>query len=205
MTRTTKLAFFLLAATLGLAIGGAALLFLPIHRVLPASKTYGEAKIGGPFTLASDKGATITDRTFSGKWEVIYFGYTHCPDECPIALANLTVALKKLGPEASKMQALFVTVDPKRDTPKVMARYLKNFDPRILGLSGSQAQIDQIDKDYRVYVDPEKSNNGDLIVNHSIFFYVMDPHGRFATVIGGNATGAAIAAKLRKEFSHATS
>ncbi|HVB90007.1 MAG TPA: SCO family protein [Beijerinckiaceae bacterium] len=157
----------------------------------------GAADIGGPFSLVSNRDQPVTDKTFRGKWEVLYFGYTHCPDECPVALANLSTALHALGSKANTLQSLFVTVDPTRDTPKVMGRYLKSFDKSIIGLTGSQAQIQQAEKDFRVYAAPANSHGKDLILNHSIFFYVMNPKGRFVTVINGNTTAQKIAARLR--------
>jgi protein SCO1/2 len=92
----------------------------------------GTAAIGGPFTLVATNGQAVSDLTYRGKWVLLYFGYTYCPDACPTALNNISVALEKLGSDASKLQPLFITVDPNRDTREVMAEYLKSFDSRIL-------------------------------------------------------------------------
>ena len=157
------------------------------------------AAIGGPFTLVASDGKTVTDQTYRGKWMLIYFGYTFCPDACPTALNNLSVALKALGTDADTVQPLFITVDPKRDTPAVMAEYLKAFDPRIVGLSGSQAQTDAAAKAYHVYVEVQKGGGGDnYLVDHSAYFYVMDPQGKFVDVIAGDVSGTDMAARLRK-------
>jgi protein SCO1/2 len=147
--------------------------------------------------VATD-GRTVTDQTYRGKWLLIYFGYTFCPDACPTALNEMGVALQKLGPEAETFQPLFITVDPKRDTVEVLADYLKSFDPRIEGLTGNQEQTDSVAKAYRVYVAPQKSEGGDYLVDHSAYFYVMDPQGKFVNVIAGDVPGDQIADKLRK-------
>jgi protein SCO1/2 len=161
----------------------------------------GTASIGGPFTLISTNGDTVTDRIYRGKWLLIFFGYTFCPDACPTALYNIGVAHEKLGPDAGKLQPLFITVDPQRDTREVMAEYLKAFDPRIIGLTGTQVQIDSVAKEYRVYVAQAKAEReGDYLVSHSAYTYLIDPQGKFVNVIGGSAAGEEIATWLRKEM-----
>lgn len=162
----------------------------------------GTPAIGGPFTLVSANGESVTDQNFRGKWLLIFFGYTSCPDLCPTALTNVSVALEKFGPDASRLQPLFITVDPQRDTREVIANYLKSFDPRILGLTGTQAQIDQVTKEYRVYVALDKSEKGgdDYLVSHSAYLHLMDPKGKFVNVIEGKEDGDAIAAWLRREM-----
>lgn len=158
------------------------------------------ASIGGPFTLVATDGKTVTDQTFRGKWMLIYFGYTLCPDACPTTLTNMGIALQKLGPEAARIAPLFITVDPKRDTVKVMAEYLKSFDPRIVGLTGSQAQTEEAAKAYHIYVEPQRSDGDDYLVDHSAYIYLMSPHGKFVTVIAGDVPGEQMAGKLRKEL-----
>jgi len=107
--------------------------------------------IGGPFTLTDQSGHTVTDRDFRGRPLVIYSGYTYCPEACPTTLAAMTNWIKTLGPEANRLNFAFVSIDPERDTPAVMARYLTMFDPHIRGLTGTPAQAAQIAKEYRVY------------------------------------------------------
>jgi protein SCO1/2 len=161
----------------------------------------GTASIGGPFTLVSTNGDTVTDRIYRGKWLLIFFGYTFCPDACPTALYNITGALEKLGPDASKVQPLFITVDPQRDTREVMAEYLQSFDSRIIGLTGTQAQIDRVVKEYRMYAAPQKRDGDDQYqVSHSAYIYLMDAQGKFVNVIEGSAAGEEIAAWLHKEM-----
>lgn len=131
--------------------------------------------IGGPFSLTATDGSTVTDKTYAGRWELIYFGYTFCPDACPTALSDVTLALEKLGPRASQVQPLLITVDPKRDTQLALADYLKSFDPRIVGLTGSEAQTTATAAAYHVYVKPQSEGGGDYLVDHSAYVYVMDP------------------------------
>ena len=127
----------------------------------------GAAAIGGPFALQTIYGTTVTDRTYRGKWMVIYFGYTRCPDACPTALSNLGVAAEKLSKTADKITPLFISVDPERDTRQVVSAYLDSFDRRIVGLTGSRIQIEAVTKAYRVFVEAHKEQGDDYIVDHS--------------------------------------
>jgi protein SCO1 len=193
-----------LAAAGAFGAAGVSLVEIPAPRVA----TSGTAAVGGPFTLVSTKGGNVTDQTYRGKWLLIFFGYTFCPDACPTALYNISVALEKLGSDAGKLQPLFVTVDPRRDTREVMAEYLKSFDSRIIGLTGTQDQVDRVVKEYRVYVAQQKSETeGDdnYLVSHSAYIYLMDPQGKFVNVIQGSEAGEEIAAWLRKQMTHGTS
>ncbi|HUJ97393.1 MAG TPA: SCO family protein [Stellaceae bacterium] len=155
------------------------------------------AAVGGPFTLTAADGATVTDESYRGKWLLVYFGYTFCPDACPTALTNISAALQQLGPLADRVQPLFITVDPHRDTPKVMADYVKAFDHRIVGLTGSTAAIAAVTKEYGVYVAPQRSEGDDYLVDHSSFIYLMNPDGKFVATLSGAATGAQLAARLQ--------
>jgi protein SCO1/2 len=198
----------LIMPALALALGGTlmlggVLLGTALRPKPTASKTSG---IGGPFTLVATNGQNVSDRTYRGKWVLIYFGYTYCPDACPTALNNISVALEKLGSDAGNLQPLFVTVDPRRDTRNLMTEYLKPFDSRILGLTGTKDQIDSVIKEFHLYVSQEKPDSGgsdNYLVYHSSYIYLMDPQGTFADVIHGGATGDAIAAWLRKEMTNA--
>jgi len=195
----------LIAAVLSLATASALALAwgLFIGSPTPQVATSGTAAIGGSFTLVSTKGGTINDRTYRGKWLLIFFDYTFCPDACPTALNNISVALEELGPEANKLQPLFITVDPRRDTREVMSDYLKSFDSRIVGLTGDEDQIDSVAKEYRVYVARQRpEGEADYyLVSHSAYVYLMDPQGKFVNVIHGSEAGEDIAAWLRKEMS----
>lgn len=137
--------------------------------------------IGGPFQLTAQDGQPFTDARLAGKPSLIFFGYTHCPDVCPTALFQVSEVLKALGPDA-KANAVFVTVDPERDTPKVLAEYLSSFDPRIVGLTGDRAQVDAMLRAYRVYSKKNPGANGDYAMDHSALVYLIDKAGRF---VGG--------------------
>ena len=160
--------------------------------------TTGTADIGGPFSLVSADGRTVTDQTYRGKWMAIYFGYTSCPDACPTALSNVSVALQKLGNDAEKIQPLFITVDPERDTRQVMSAYLESFDHRIVGLVGSRAQTDAVAKAYHVYFELHKEQGDNYLVDHSAYFYLMGPDGKFVDIVEGVTAGDQMAEKLRR-------
>ncbi|HEY3919152.1 MAG TPA: SCO family protein [Stellaceae bacterium] len=201
-SRAVKTSFRLLltAAIAALLIGGGMLAVILVERpgAPPAeTSTATGASIGGPFTLVSADGRTVTDRDYRGKWMLVYFGYTFCPDVCPTTLNNIAQALAKLGPDAKAIEPLFITVDPKRDTPKLIGEYVKAFDPRIIGLTGGVAQIADVAKEYRVYYAPEPGNGNDYLVDHSSFVYLMNPQGVFAKVMPGNTSGGDMAAAIR--------
>ena len=157
--------------------------------------------IGGPFHLVDDKGHTVTDADYRGRWMLVFFGYTNCPDECPLTLQKMAAALGKLGPLADKVAPLFVTVDPARDTPARLASYLENFDARIVGLTGTDEQIATAAKAYRVYYSPaEHEKSGADIVGHSTFLYLMDPAGRFDALLASDADAEKLSAILRAKL-----
>lgn len=185
----------ILAVSAGLLAAGLVRSFAP--RAVPVASSSRPPAIGGPFTLAATTGGTVSDKTYRGEWKLIYFGYTFCPDACPTALTDISDALQKLGPDASQVQPLFITVDPKRDTLQVMTDYLKAFDHRIVGLTGTPEQIDRVAKMYHVYVSAQPGHGSDYLVDHSAYFYVMSPDGKFANVIASSLSGDEIAAKLR--------
>jgi protein SCO1/2 len=211
LTSKLILALSLIAATVVALVGvwiGTSIPRTPTSQSAIVGKAIrtGTPAIGGPFTLVSTSGESVTDQNFRGKWLLIFFGYTSCPDLCPMPLANVSAALEKFGPDTSLLQPLFITVDPQRDTREVIADYLKSFDARIVGLTGTQAQIDQVTKEYRVYVALDKSEKGgdDYPVSHSGYLYLMDPKGTFVNVIEGKEDGDAIAAWLRKQMTSST-
>jgi protein SCO1/2 len=159
--------------------------------------------LGGPFTLQDGNGTTVTDRDFRGKYMLVYFGYTFCPDVCPTTLSEVADALDRLGPKAERLQAVFITVDPKRDTPAVMKQYVAAFGPRLLGLTGTPEQIAQVAKEYRVYYAEHRTGPGpdDYSMDHSSILYLMGPDGRFIAPIRPDETGAEMAADLGKLMS----
>lgn len=160
-------------------------------------------KIGGPFALIGPDGSTVTDQSFPGKYLLVFFGYTFCPDVCPTTLTNVAAALDKLGPLADKIQPLFITVDPGRDTPDVMATYVAHFDKRIIGLSGRNADIEAAEKAYRVYAAPQRTGDGpdDYLMDHSAVVYLMAPNGTFVTTLDHAASGDDMAKDLKAVLS----
>jgi protein SCO1/2 len=198
----TRIVRFFLIFGVGLLALDAALYVFVANRtpdvIGPAVTSSGTAAIGGPFELVDTDGEQVSDQTYRGKWMLIYFGYTFCPDACPTALSNIGIALQALGAEANVIQPLFITVDPKRDTVVTLHSYLQSFDPRIIGLTGSEAQIRAIAKTYRVYVEPQKPEaDGNYLVDHSSYLYLMDPNGTFVDVVQSTTPPAQIADSLR--------
>ena len=167
-----------------------------VHTATAANTAVGAA-LGGPFTLVGSDGKPITDRAFRGKLLLVYFGYTFCPDVCPTTLNNIAQALVQLGTQADAVVPVFISVDPKRDTPAVIGGYVKAFDPRIIGLTGSAAQIAAVAKEYRVYYAPQPAQNGDYLVDHSSLVYLMDRNGRFLKVFAGSLSGVEMADTMR--------
>lgn len=166
-----------------------------------AASVPAEIPIGGPFHLTDDKGRAVTDAAYRGRWMLVFFGYTNCPDECPLTLQKMAAALGKLGPSADKVAPLFVTVDPARDTPARLASYLENFDPRIVGLTGTDAQIATVAKAYRVYYSPAQHEaSGADLVSHSTLLYLMNPAGSFDSVLPSDVDADGLAATLRAKL-----
>jgi protein SCO1 len=136
------------------------------------------ALIGGPFALQDGNGRTVSDQTLKGRPYLVYFGYTHCPDVCPTELAKISDILSKMGDKA--IPALFITVDPERDTPKVMADYVSSFNPAIVGLSGAPQAVEAAEKAFRVYARKgQLQPDGDYSMDHSSIVYLMDKNGAF--------------------------
>jgi protein SCO1 len=155
-------------------------------------------RIGGHFELSLPDGKAVTDEAFRGKWLVIYFGYTYCPDVCPATLASVAYALKKLGPAADKVQPLFITVDPERDTPEIIGEYVKFFDPSFVGLAGTPQQIAAAAREFHVYYAVRQLGNNEYVIDHSSYLYVVDPKGAFARLLSGDLPGHELAAQLAK-------
>jgi cytochrome oxidase Cu insertion factor (SCO1/SenC/PrrC family) len=158
-------------------------------------------KIGGPFALTDGAGRRVTDRDFRGRYLLVYFGYTSCPDACPTTLNQVAAALDKLGAKAARVQPLFITVDPQRDTPAVMGSYAAAFSPRIVGLTGEPDAIVQVLREYRVYANANPVGAKDYNVDHSSILYLMGPDGKFVAAIPADATGEAIAKQIAGHMS----
>jgi len=140
----------------------------------------------------------VTDRDFRGKWLIVYFGYTSCPNVCPTAPTNITTALVQLGPLADKIQPIFITVDPDRDTPRALADYVSSFDPRFVALRGTTEQTAAAAAQYRVYYAARDLGGGDYSVDHSSFIYLVGPDGAVAKVLTSDLPGHPLADQLRQ-------
>ena len=139
---------------------------------------------GGPFALVNQDGRAVDQSVLKGKWSVVFFGYTYCPDFCPTTLTNLGKAMDQLGPKANGAQVIFITIDPERDSPAAMKSYISSrvFPKNIIGLTGTPAQIAQVAKGYGVYY--QKQGTGSTYsMDHSTALYLMDPSGAFHGVI----------------------
>jgi len=152
--------------------------------------------IGGPFSLVAQDGRTVTDADFKGEPKLVFFGYTHCPDICPTTLFEMSQVFQKLGSD-KQVGGLFITVDPERDTPAVMKDYLSNFDPRIVGLSGTRQAIDPVLKEFRVYSRKVPIDGGDYSMDHSAIVYLMDKQGRFVNAFDLDQPADAAAQQLQ--------
>ena len=154
--------------------------------------------IGGAFTLIDHNGKTVTDANFRGRYMLVFFGYTFCPDVCPTALQTIAKVMDLLGAKADKVQPVFISVDPERDTPKVLKSFMENFHPRMVGLTGSPEQVAAAAKVYRVYF--AKANDEDeYLMDHSANIYLMGPDGKFVTYFRhGGFTPDTLAAKVRE-------
>jgi protein SCO1/2 len=140
----------------------------------------GGGAIGGPMSLVNGDGQTVTDAEIFTKPTLLYFGYTFCPDVCPTELQTVAAALERLGPLAERVAPLFITIDPERDTPAAVGEYVKLFDERIVGLSGSKEQVAAAAKAYRVYFARARSKDAtDYLMDHSSFIYLVGPDGGF--------------------------
>ena len=195
MNQIARLAAALLIAALPIACSGPA--------APPATAPLEGARIGGAFSLTDQNGAPFAERQLAGKYRIMYFGYTFCPDVCPVDVQNLAAGLHVLEGEnaaaAAKIVPVFVSVDPARDTPPVLKQFVGNFHPRMVGLTGSPAAIAAIAKDYAVYYQKGAAQpGGGYLMDHSRVAYLMSPEGKPIALLPHDGTPQAIAAELKK-------
>ena len=198
---TSQRRFVLVAVLLGglVILAAGAVLGLGLREAPKgAAGTLLASAIGGPFRLVDQNGKTVTEADLKGKWSLIYFGYTHCPDACPTTLNEIAIALDDLGPKRDAVRPVFITVDPERDTPEVLKSYVTSFDAPILALTGTPEAVAQAAKDYRVYYAKHPEPGGDYSMDHSSVIYVMDPEGRFTATFTPESSPEDIAARLKK-------
>ena len=186
---------FPLAAALALALAAC--------RADPGAPPLEGATMGGPFTLTAQDGRRVSDTDFRGRYRIVYFGYAFCPDACPTTLLAIGNALKDLGPDADKVQPIFITVDPARDTVKELKLYSSNFSPRILMLTGPPADTAAVAKEYRVFYEKVPQPGGgkdDYLVNHTSLVYLMSRNGRFLTDFAPGFTPQQMANGIKRFF-----
>ena len=158
------------------------------------------AAIGGPFRLTDQDGRTVTDRDLKGRPFLVFFGFTHCPEICPTTLFEISEILRNLGPDADRARALFITVDPERDTPKALKDYLSSFDPHLLGLTGDADAIAAVAKSYRAIYRKVPLAEGGYTMDHTAIVYLMDTEGRFVSPFSLKRSTEASVAELRKHL-----
>jgi protein SCO1/2 len=177
-----RLLVIIVAGVLIGAVAGAAILALTEGGSGRTVATSGKALIGGPFTLIDQHGKTVTDQDFRGRFMLVFFGFTHCPDICPAELQVMSQSLEALGPQGADVVPIFITLDPERDTQAVMADYVKNFGARFVGLTGSPEAIAAAAKAYRIaYAKFQEQNASDYSIDHSALVHLMGKDGEYVT------------------------
>lgn len=183
------------------ALAGAAALAAMTIVIWPRGETVTRpADVGGPFRLIDHNGRPVTDADFKGKPFLVFFGFTHCPDVCPTALFEMSETLRRLGSDAEKTAGIFITVDPERDTPEKLKDYLSSFHPRIVGLTGTPAEIEAVTKAYRAYAKKVPLEGGGYTMDHSAIVYLMDRQGRFVAPFNLKRPADEAAADLRRHL-----
>ena len=172
-SRLRRLALPIVALTIGV-VALATAVYLTI---LPRGGS--AVSVGGPFSLVAGDGKTVTDRDMRGAPYLVFFGFTHCPDICPTKLFQMSEVFRAMGPKGEKLRALFITVDPERDTPELMKSYVSSFDGRIIGLTGERAAIDKVVRDFRGYAKKVPTKDGDYTMEHTSLVYLMGKDGAF--------------------------
>lgn len=195
----------IVSVVLGVLLGAvAAVAVFPEARgkFFPQSQTQtsGKALIGGPFTLTDASGKTVTDADYRGRYMLVFFGFTGCPDICPAGLQLISAALDKVGAKADKVTPIFISVDPARDTPQKVGAYAKNFNDRIVGLTGTPEEIAAVAKAYRVFYEktPNESVPAEYGMNHTSIIYLMGPDGTYVAHFNPTTSVDAMSAKLNK-------
>jgi protein SCO1/2 len=168
----------------------------------PAAPPLEGARIGGPFALTDQNGASVTERSLAGKYHIMYFGYTFCPDVCPVDVQNLAAGLRAFEQQdaamAAKVVPVFVSIDPARDTPAVLKQFVGHFHPRMIGLTGTPQAIASIAKEYAVYYKKGDSSPGGYMMDHSRVAYLMSPEGKPIALLPQEGTPQAIATELAR-------
>lgn len=182
--RTLRIAVWTGSIVVFFGIGSAVLLTKLSKPSLPTVRYSGEAAIRSSFSLTDHFGSSVTEANYLDRWQLVFFGYTYCPDICPTTLAYMGSVLDLLGEDAAQIVPLFVTVDPERDTVEVMANYVRAFHPKIIGLTGNQQQVAAAAKEFKVYYQKHEDSDApdSYLMAHSGYFYLMRPGGKFEAV-----------------------
>lgn len=194
-TRSARIILISAAALAGLVL--CVSLGLLARGLMSPSGAPQTAAIGGPFRLTDQNGRMVTEQDLKGAPFLVFFGFTHCPEVCPTTLFEVSEILRKLGPDADRVRALFITIDPDRDTSAALKDYLSSFDPRMLGLTGDPGEIAAVAKAYRVYYKKVPLEQ-DYTMDHTTIVYLMDKEGRFVSPFNLKRTTEAAAADLRR-------
>ena len=196
MNATTARVLLVLAAFLtGLVLFSAVVFIVTGRSPTPVAL---QSAVGGPFRLIDQNGKPVTDQEMKGRPFLVFFGFTHCPDVCPTTLFEVSEILGALGPDGERVRALFVTVDPERDTPDKLKDYLSSFDPRLIGVTGDEAAIKAMERAYRVYAKRVPLEGGGYTMDHTAIVYLMDKDGRFVAPFNMKRRPAEAAAELRR-------
>lgn len=194
--RAVRLMLVLAAFLAGLVLCFAVVLLVTGRGTTPLANA--PAAVGGPFKLIDQNGKPITDQDLKGRPFLVFFGFTHCPEVCPTALFDISEVLNKLGPDAEKVNALFITVDPERDTPEKLKEYLTSFNPRLIGVGGDAEALAAVAKAYRVYYKKVPLKDGDYTMDHTAIVYLMDKNGQFVAPFSLRRRPEDAAADLRR-------
>ncbi len=190
-------------AAAGLVVGGlAAAAFMPCLReqLIPTQVTVGKALVGGPFTLTDHTGRRVTEKDYAGRYMLVLFGFTYCPDVCPSGLQVITAALDKMGKKGEAVTPIFISLDPERDTPQQLAQYVPSFHPRLVGLTGTPEEVDRAARAYRVFykkVRDEKSTAA-YTIDHTALIYLMGPDGSYVAHFNHATPPDALAERIGK-------
>ncbi len=192
--RSARLLIVLLAFLTGLLVFSTIIFIVTGRSPVPVTL---QSAVGGPFTLTDHNGQPISDRDLKGRPFLVFFGFTHCPDVCPTTLFEVSEVMRALGSDGKDMRALFVTVDPERDTPAKLKDYLSSFDSRVIGVTGDEASIKAMEKAYRVYSRKVPLEAGGYNMDHTAIVYLMDKDGRFVAPFSLKRRPAEAAVELR--------
>ena len=196
MKRKELMIILLAVVVMGAAVWVMTEQFMPGAKV---TRSAGKAAVGGPFTLTNHLGERVTEKTFAGKYMLVYFGYTFCPDVCPTELQIIAEAMEMLGDEAKKVTPVFITVDPARDNVEVMKDYVAVFDKRLVGLTGTPEEVKKAAKAYKVFYQNAKGDDPEnYLVDHSSITFLMDRKGQYAAHFAYNSKPEKMADRIRK-------